>query len=69
MESFVVAVMIDDVSVCILRFCAGGGEKDGGGEKWGGGGKLDVGNIQDLLMFVGYGVKEVDTGFLYEGGE
>ena len=29
--------MIDDVSVCILRFCAGGGEKDGGGEKRGGG--------------------------------
>ena len=60
MESFLVAVMIDNVSVCTLRFCAGGGKNDEGGGKWDRGEKLDIGNVQDL--FVGSGVKEMDTG-------
>ena len=67
MESFVVAVMIDDVSVFTLRFCVGGGENNEGGGKWGGGGNVDVDDFQGL--FVGSGVKEMDTGLLYEGGE
>ena len=67
MESFVVAVMIDDVSVFTLRFCVGGGENNGGGGKWAGEEKLDVGNFQGL--FVGSGVKEMDTGLLKERGE
>ena len=62
MESFLVAVMIDDVSVCTLRFYAGGGENDGGEGKGGVGEKLDIGNVQGL--FVGFGVKEMDTGLL-----
>ena len=59
--------MIDDVSVFTLRFCVGGGENNGGGGKWDGGEKLNVGNFQGL--FVSSGVKEMDTGLLYEGGE
>ena len=62
MESFLVAVMMVDVSVWTLRFYAGGGEINGGGGKWGGGEKLDVGNVQGLLRLVGSGVKEMDTG-------
>ena len=56
--------MIDDFLVCTLRFCTGGGKIMGeeGSEV---GGELDVGTIQALLMFVGSGVKEMDTG---EGG-
>ena len=60
MESFVVVVMVDDVSVCTLRFCAGGGENDRGGGKLGGRERLDVDNVQ--VLYVGSGVKEMDTG-------
>ena len=62
MESFVVAVMIDGVLVCTLRFCAGGGENDRGGGKLDGRERWDVGNVQ--VLYVGSGVKEMDTGLL-----
>ena len=69
MESFVVAVMIEDVSVWNLRFWDGGGENYGGGGKWGGKEKLDGGNVHVLLRLVGSGVKEMEHGRLQEGGE
>ena len=66
MKSFVVALMMDDVSVWTFYFLAWGGENDGrrkGGGKWGGV-KLGGGSVHVLLRLVGSGVKEMDTGLL-----
>ena len=69
MKVFVVAVMIDDVSVWTLLFCAGRGGNDGRGVKWGGGENWDRGKVQGLFRYVTCGVNKMDTGRLYEGRE
>ena len=60
--------MMDDDSFWIFLFWTGGGENDGRG-KLGGGEKLELGGGQILLKWVCSGVKEIETGRLYEGGE
>ena len=64
MESFLVAVMMDDVSVWTLRFWARGGENDGEWGKWDEGENWNGDSVHVLLRLVGSGVKEMDTGLL-----
>ena len=57
MESFLVAVMIDDLSVWTLRLSAGGGENDREGVKWGEG-----------KVWCGYYPRFIDVGWFWSEG-